>query len=117
MRTARRLPTLDACANSALADRGQVVGSLDGVVSQIASMSFLQPEDGAKVGVWESTPGRWPRAQASAEFCLIIAGHGRFEQSGVEPIELEPGVMVFFPECTNGLWVIEKTLRKIYVLL
>lgn len=114
---ARRLQSLDACVTEALVARGAVAAALDGPVSQIASRALLQAEDGAAIGVWESTPGRWPRALVSAEFCVILAGQGRFEQDGAEPIELEPGALIFFPERTEGLWVIEATVRKLYVLL
>jgi uncharacterized cupin superfamily protein len=41
----------------------------------------------------------------------------KFGQEGAEAIELEPGALIFFPESTMGVWVIETTVRKVYVLL
>ena len=114
---ARRLQTLDACVTEPLVARGPAAAAVDGAISQIASLPLLQVEDGAAIGIWESTPGRWPRALVSAEFCVILAGRGRFEQEGAEAIELEPGALIFFPESTMGVWVIETTVRKVYVLL
>lgn len=116
MRLATKLHTLPRCLDEALVDRGPAEGAVGDLVSRISSLPLVDGSAKGKIGIWESTPGHWPRAQAAAEFCLIIGGAGRFVQDGAADIELSDGAMVYFPENTAGTWIITDTIRKIYVL-
>jgi uncharacterized cupin superfamily protein len=68
-------------------------------------------------GIWECTPGSFRRHLTSAEVMHFIAGYCTFTPEGGETVEINAGDTVFFPEYTEGVWHVETTVRKIYVLL
>jgi uncharacterized cupin superfamily protein len=87
------------------------------VVSLIRAKS-LTPGAGAvpRIGVWESTPGRWVRQVKEAEFCVFLDGECSFEPDGGEAIEIGAGDVLYFPENSQGTWDIRATSRKIFLI-
>ena len=77
----------------------------------------IEHADGVAAGVWECTPGRWRRQIAQQEFCHFISGRCTFTPDGGAPIQINPGDALLFPANTFGIWDIEETVRKTYVLL
>ncbi|MEW6463035.1 cupin domain-containing protein [Ectopseudomonas khazarica] len=83
----------------------------------VASTTSVERSDGVETGVWECTPGRWRRQIVQQEFCHFIAGRCTFTPDGGEPIEIAAGDALMLPANTLGIWDIQETLRKTYVLI
>lgn len=83
----------------------------------VASTTSVERSDGVETGVWECTPGRWRRQIVQQEFCHFIAGRCTFTPDGGEPIEIAAGDALMLPANTLGVWDIQETLRKTYVLI
>ncbi|MCF5651461.1 DUF861 domain-containing protein [Pseudomonas syringae] len=75
--------------------------------------------DGAaenKTGIWECTPGRFERQLNEAEVMHILTGVCTFTPTDGEPLAIKGGDTLFFPRNTSGVWEIQETLRKVYVV-
>jgi uncharacterized cupin superfamily protein len=68
-------------------------------------------------GLWECQPGRFARNSPDAEVMHILKGIGTFTPTGREAIAIRAGDTLFFPAKTTGVWHIEETLRKVYVVM
>lgn len=84
------------------------------VIAETRSQSLTG--EGARVGVWECTPGVWRRQVTQAEMCVIVSGRAVFEPTEGEPIAIEPGSTHYFPPNSLGVWRILETTRKIFVV-
>jgi uncharacterized cupin superfamily protein len=91
------------------------VGAL---VSQIRAKSLNAGDSGnvPRIGVWESSPGRWVRQVKEAEFCIFLDGDCSFEPEDGEAIEIAAGDVIYFPENSRGTWDIRTTSRKIFLI-
>ena len=83
----------------------------------VTSTTSVERSDGVETGVWECTPGRWRRQIVQQEFCHFIAGRCTFTPDGGEPIEIRAGDALMMPANTTGIWDIQETVRKTYVLI
>jgi len=83
----------------------------------ITSVTCVEHDDGVETGIWECTPGRWRRQIVQQEFCHFIAGRCTFIPDVGEPIEIKAGDALMLPANTTGVWDIQETLRKTYVLI
>ncbi len=83
----------------------------------VTSTTSVERNDGIETGVWECTPGRWRRQIVQQEFCHFIAGRCTFTPDGGEPIEIQAGDALMMPANTVGIWDIQETVRKTYVLI
>nr|WP_288358491.1 cupin domain-containing protein [uncultured Pseudomonas sp.] len=83
----------------------------------ITSVTCVERDDGVETGIWECTPGRWRRQIVQQEFCHFIAGRCTFIPDVGEPIEIKAGDALMLPANTTGVWDIQETLRKTYVLI
>ncbi|MCB8877359.1 cupin domain-containing protein [Acidisoma silvae] len=85
----------------------------------VPAISYLDVEraDQVETGIWEATPGRWARYVAEQEFCHFIAGHGTFTPEGGAPIAFKAGDAFMMSENTRGIWDIQETVRKTYVII
>lgn len=68
-------------------------------------------------GFWECTPGQFRREVMAGEVMHILCGHCTFTPEQGEPITLRGGDTTFFPPNTRGIWNVQETVRKVYVLL
>lgn len=73
--------------------------------------------DGVETGVWECTPGRWRRQITEQEFCHFISGKATFTPDGGEPIQLKAGDALALAQNTLGVWDVQETLRKTYLII
>jgi uncharacterized cupin superfamily protein len=73
--------------------------------------------EGMRTGIWECSPGQYRRDVKDAEVMHILAGVATFTPDGGEPIQIEPGVTVFCPALTTGVWDIRSAVRKLYVCM
>lgn len=71
----------------------------------------------SNTGVWECSPGRFERQLPNAEVMHILNGRCTFTPSGGAPLAISAGDTLFFPAHTTGVWHIEETLRKVFVVL
>ena len=83
----------------------------------VTSTTSVERSDGVETGIWECTPGRWRRQIVQQEFCHIIAGRCTFTPDGGEPMEIKAGDALMMPANTTGVWDIQETVRKTYVLI
>lgn len=77
----------------------------------------VERDDGVEAGVWECSPGVWRRQIVQQEFCHFIAGRCTFTPDGGEPIEIRAGDALMMPANTTGIWDIQETVRKTFVLI
>jgi uncharacterized cupin superfamily protein len=68
-------------------------------------------------GVFECTPGTYRRSVKQAEVMDILAGRGRFTPDGEDAVHFAGGDTLFFEANTEGLWEVDETMRKVYVIL
>jgi uncharacterized cupin superfamily protein len=67
-------------------------------------------------GIFECTAGTYRRAIKQAEVMHFLQGRGRFTADGEETIHFSSGDTLFFEANTEGLWEVEETMRKVYVI-
>lgn len=112
------LTNLDRAARENLHDRGPVPMPLGEIVSRLSVLPLADDEgSGRRIGIWECTPGRWPRQQMAAEFAIILSGRCSFTPTDGTEIAIGPGDVVSFPANTTGTWDVTETVRKIYLLV
>ncbi len=83
----------------------------------VASTTSVERDDGVETGIWECTPGRWRRQIVQQEFCHFIKGRCTFTPDGGEPLHIEAGDALMLPANSTGIWDIQETVRKSYVLI
>lgn len=76
----------------------------------------IRGEEAVDTGVFECSPGSYRRSVKQAEVMHFIAGCGQFTPDGEDTIHFAAGDTLFFEANTEGLWHIDETLRKIYVI-
>jgi uncharacterized cupin superfamily protein len=103
-------------AQQTLADVSLVAVPLGEPVAITSSLGIEQA-DGVAAGIWECTPGRWRRQIAQQEFCHFIAGRCTFTPDGGEPMQIQAGDALLLPANTFGIWDVQETVRKSFVLL
>ena len=83
-----------------------------------ASVALFKSNDGLmEIGVWECTPGRWRRQIVAQEFCHFIQGRCTFTPDNGETLHIEAGDALMLPANSTGIWDIQETVRKTYVLI
>jgi uncharacterized cupin superfamily protein len=93
------------------------VAAIDGAGNTETGTLVLGEFAGREVGVWEMTPGAMTDVEVD-EFCVILAGAGEVHRSvnGAQVIQtLQPGVVLQLRDGEETLWVVERTLRKVYL--
>lgn len=68
-------------------------------------------------GVWECEPGCFERGVEQAEVMHILAGVATFTPTDGKPLFMRAGDSLFFPSHTSGIWEIQETIRKLYVII
>lgn len=68
-------------------------------------------------GLWECTPGKFQRLVEKGEVMHILAGAGNFTPQEGEVVHFKAGDTLFFSPHTRGVWEIQETVRKLYVLV
>lgn len=62
------------------------------------------------------TPGCWRRQIVQQEFCHFIQGRCTFTPDD-ETLTIEAGDALMLPANSTGIWDIQETVRKTYVLI
>ncbi len=71
----------------------------------------------SSAGIWECTPGKFPRHVIQAEFSYIIEGEGTFTNNDGDLIKFRAGDSLYFKANTQGEWHIKETVRKAYFIV
>ena len=88
-----------------------------GTPVSVTSVTCVERTDGVETGISECTPGRWRRQIVQQEFCHFIQGRCTFTPDGGEPLTIEAGDALMLPANSTGIWDIQETVRKTYVLI
>jgi uncharacterized cupin superfamily protein len=81
----------------------------------LRGIQVIENEDGSEGGIWECTPGRFVREVMQAELTTFLTGHAIFHPEEGDPVEIDAGDVLFFPENSRGTWEITETVRKAYL--
>lgn len=87
------------------------------VVKLSGVKKVIRGSENIDTGIFECTPGTYRRAVKQAEVMHFLSGHGRFTPDGEETMHFTSGDTMLFEANTEGTWVIEETMRKVYVIL
>ena len=107
---------LQNCATADLGTASPVGVPLGEPVSQVSSLE-VKRADQVETGIWECTPGIWRRQITDQEFCHFITGKGSFTPDGGKEIHFTAGDAFLLPANSLGVWKIEETVRKTYVVI
>ncbi|QHI99139.1 DUF861 domain-containing protein [Xylophilus rhododendri] len=102
--------------DAALALPLQALDSVNGAPRSATELQ-LPGREKAEFGIWESEPGRFQRTVEEGEIMVILSGYAVFTGTDGQRTEMAEGDTLMFPPMTKGEWVVEKKLRKLYVLL
>ncbi len=85
---------------------------------QLQGEKFEIPgKEATDTGIWECSPGRYRRQVVAGEFMHILSGRCTFAPDDGPQITIAAGDTLFFSPNTTGIWDIQETVRKVYVLL
>ena len=76
----------------------------------------LHSREGVELGVWEITSGVVKDTEVEEMF-VVLSGRGRVEFDDDSSIALAAGTVVRLRAGDRTRWIVDETLRKIYVLL
>ncbi|MBG4789901.1 cupin domain-containing protein [Pseudomonas aeruginosa] len=105
--------------NTAGADLGAAspgAGPLGEPVAQTRAYA-VERTGQVETGIWGCTPGRWRRQIVEQEFCHFLQGRCTFTPDGGETIRIEAGDALLLPENSLGVWEVQETVRKSYVII
>jgi uncharacterized cupin superfamily protein len=88
-----------------------------GLPVAVASTTSVERDDGVETGIWECTPGRWRRQIVAQEFCHLSRALHFHPDDGGETLHIQAGDALMLPANTLGIWDIQETVRKTYVLI
>jgi uncharacterized cupin superfamily protein len=84
-------------------------------VCHLKGIQMIANEDGSEGGIWECTPGKFKREIMQAELTTFLEGHCIFHPENGDPVEINAGDVLYFPENSKGTWEIIETVRKAYL--
>jgi len=96
-------------------------GSMDGLPGSPPIKLFglekrIPGKDDIDTGLFECSEGSYRRGIKQAEIMHILSGSGSFTPDGEEPVTFKGGDTLFFEANTEGTWVVEAQMRKLYVI-
>jgi uncharacterized cupin superfamily protein len=113
------MASLDRVIATAQEHELQVLGPKAGATSgaPVESGVVLVDDGGTEIGLWECTPGSWPSAKDGfGELMHFVSGHGWITDDEGR-WEIRPGSLRWFPDGWKGVWTVDETVRKVYVLV
>lgn len=96
-------------------------GSVEGLPGSgsiaLSGLQMVIPgKEDIDTGIFECAAGSYRRSVKQAEIMHFLTGNGSFTPEGEATLTFQPGDTFFFAANTEGTWVIENTLRKLYVI-
>ncbi len=96
---------------------GNVEGLPDTPAVKLSGLQKVIPgKEDIDCGIFECTPGSYRRSVKQAEIMHFLGGNGSFTADGEETLEFKAGDSFFFEANTQGTWVVETAMRKLYVI-
>lgn len=97
------------------------LGSIEGLPGtpaiQLAGFQQAIPgKEDIDAGIFECTAGSYRRSVKQAEVMHILEGSGSFTADGEPPQTFRAGDSLFFEANTQGTWVVESKMRKLYII-
>jgi uncharacterized cupin superfamily protein len=77
---------------------------------------YKGPQNRPESGIWVVTPGTWRLSIPRDELCYFVAGDASYMRDDGELIEVAAGTCVHFSASWNGVCMVRKTLRNVYLL-
>jgi uncharacterized cupin superfamily protein len=101
----------------ALESWGNVEGLPDTPAGKLSGLQKVSPgKEDIDSGIFECTPGSYRRSVRQAEIMHFLGGSGSFTPDGEATLTFTAGDSFFFEANTEGTWVVETTMRKLYVI-
>lgn len=96
-------------------------GSVEGLpgtgsIALSGIQKIIPGKEDIDTGIFECAEGSYRRSVKQAEIMHFLNGNGSFTPDGEETLYFKPGDSFFFEANTEGTWVIENTMRKLYVI-
>lgn len=66
--------------------------------------------------IWEKGPSSFPWSYGEQEVCYLLEGQATVTPDDGEPVTIEAGELVAFPQGMTCTWEIHETVRKHYRL-
>lgn len=84
---------------------------------ELAGLQKVIPgHENIDMGIFECTSGSYRRGVKQAEMMHFLSGTGSFTADGEAPQHFKPGDTLFFEANTEGTWVMDTPMRKLYVI-
>ena len=96
-------------------------GSVEGLpktspVTLSGIQKVIPGKEDIDTGIFECSAGSYRRSVKQAEIMHFLNGSGSFTPDGEETLTFTAGDAFFFEANTEGTWVIESQMRKLYVI-
>lgn len=95
--------------------------AVDAIVSGTPSAStlniFQTSNDKVFSGIWRVTPGAWRVVYDECEYCYIIKGRARIEETGGRAFEISAGDAFVLDAGFEGTWHVLEDLEKHYMIV
>lgn len=102
-------------AKVALDDWGPSKNVLEGAPHLSGKVLHANADGSSECGLWSCTPGRRRVTIAADEFCIFLAGQGRYIADDGEEIAIAPGAAVFFRAGWTGTCIVTETATKAFM--
>ena len=110
MQQPARLPAAD------LEDWGPVKEPFGDLIAKLRGRAAGQTGE-PDYGIWECSPGRWRRQVKEAEFTYFLSGRCTFLADDGQRVEIAAGDAAYWPANSMGIWDVQETVRKVYLIL
>ncbi|TDR90215.1 cupin domain-containing protein [Enterovirga rhinocerotis] len=98
-------------------DRGHVAKPISQPPCSLSGQSLDLGAISQRAGLWECSPGSFRRDVKEGEVMHMLSGTCTFKPDSGDEIRIGAGDTVFFPPNTGGVWTVETTIRKVYVIV
>ncbi|MDE1189172.1 MAG: cupin domain-containing protein [Pantoea sp.] len=96
---------------------GTVAGLEGASAVQLSGLQKVIPgKEDIDTGIFACSAGSYRRSVKQAEIMHFLDGNGSFTPDGEETLTFTPGDTFFFAADTEGTWVMETPMRKLYVI-
>ncbi|MDO6405618.1 cupin domain-containing protein [Pantoea phytobeneficialis] len=100
-----------------LEDWGSVEGLPGTAAIQLSGIqTVIAGKEDIDCGIFACTAGSYRRGVKQAEVMHFLEGIGSFTPDGEATLTFKPGDSFFFEANTQGTWVMETPMRKLYVI-
>jgi len=87
-----------------------------GSIALSGMQTVIPGKEDIDTGIFECAEGSYRRSVKQAEIMHFLKGSGSFTPDGEETLYFKPGDCFFFEANTEGTWVVDSTMRKLYVI-